>query len=215
MRHPHRHHKEVFCLHSIPTSDSRCLEAAGTTAAACLQPLGSLQAADTPLPAARTANRRDPASGAMGVRLSFAAATPALQTFTIFSLASLLREEVVLLRVATVDTTCREQDRTGRSGWSALGQTQTVSALAQALHSPIWQAPRNKARWLRCCLLCTLISAAPHLCHGLGVVNQGVDILCQGANHRAGLGGDRSLHLLLLSSSLGGRCITSKRGQAL
>lgn len=133
-------HKEGNCLQLPPTLDSRCLEAAGTTTA-CWQPVGSLQAADTPLPAARTANRRDPASGAMGVRLSFAAATPALQTFTIFSLASLLREEVALLRVATVDTTCREQDRAGRS-------SQHLSKHIQCLHlcrpyTAIWQAPKK------------------------------------------------------------------------
>lgn len=75
------------------------------TAVLCLQPVGSLHVAETPLPAASTANRREPPSGVIGLGLSLAAEMPALPTLTILLLASALSDVVVLLSVATVDTT--------------------------------------------------------------------------------------------------------------
>lgn len=109
--------QELLFVHAFLTSDRRCLVA--ETVAAFLQPVGSLHAADTPFPAASTAMRRDPASGVRGLLLSLAAATPALATLTMLVLASSLRDEVVLVRVATVDTTCSSKRKHACQGYIA------------------------------------------------------------------------------------------------
>jgi hypothetical protein len=99
---------------------------AGTAALCALQPVGNLHAADTPLAAASTARRREPLSGVRGLGLSLAAAMPAFPTMTILVLASLLSDVLALLRVATVDTTCRH--KTAR-------RTQNVSGFVLSLQA--------------------------------------------------------------------------------